>query len=96
MSLPRGRFFPQSPPRWLQISDVIFTSLFVLEMGMKLVALGFHYFVDVWNWLDAIVVVEVRSLGAHSIQNITDYSEDTSALETRLIVRREAIRVGLG
>ncbi|CAN0099659.1 unnamed protein product [Ascophyllum nodosum] len=48
----------KSPPRWLQISDVIFTSLFVLEMGMKLVALGFHYFVDVWNWLDAIVVVE--------------------------------------
>lgn len=28
-------------------------------MSLKLAALGLQYFMDAWNWLDAIVVAEV-------------------------------------
>lgn len=37
--------------------------MFALEMALKLVALGLQYFMDAWNWLDAIVVIEVLLLG---------------------------------
>lgn len=49
----------QTPPRWQRISDIIFTGAFASEMLVKLVALGFLYFMDSWNWLDALVVCEV-------------------------------------
>lgn len=52
--------FPQSPPSWQLVADIVFTVLFALEMSLKLAALGLRlYFKDAWNWLDAIVVVEV-------------------------------------
>ena len=52
--------FPQSPPSWQLYADIVFTVLFALEMSLKLAALGLRmYFKDAWNWLDAIVVVEV-------------------------------------
>lgn len=41
------------------MADIIFTSLFTLEMSLKLTALGFQYVMDGWNLLDAFVVFEV-------------------------------------
>ncbi|CAM9416805.1 unnamed protein product, partial [Scytosiphon promiscuus] len=48
----------ESPPRWQEVVDIIFTAIFTLEMSLKLVALGLQYFTDAWNWLDAVVVFE--------------------------------------
>lgn len=39
---------------------MIFTAAFSLEMCLKLVATGLYYFMDTWNWLDAVVVSEVN------------------------------------
>lgn len=52
----------QSPPWWQKVADIIFTAMFTLEMSLKLAALGLRYFMDAWNWLDAIVVIEVLLL----------------------------------
>ncbi|CAM9490330.1 unnamed protein product [Ectocarpus fasciculatus] len=48
----------ETPPWWQQVADIVFTALFTLEMSLKLAALGLQYFMDAWNWLDAIVVAE--------------------------------------
>lgn len=41
----------------LETADIFFTSVFVIEMLLKIVALGsWDYFRDPWNDLDAIVV----------------------------------------
>lgn len=52
-------FSSQTPPWWQLVADIVFTALFTLEMSLKLAALGLQYFMDAWNWLDAIVVAEV-------------------------------------
>ncbi|XP_073078771.1 sodium channel protein type 11 subunit alpha isoform X4 [Manis javanica] len=42
----------------LDCTDNIFTYIFILEMGLKWVALGFRkYFTSVWCWLDFIIVI---------------------------------------
>lgn len=44
-----------------EISGLVFTILFTIEMFIKMTALGIFgynsYFADRWNWLDAIVVL---------------------------------------
>ncbi|XP_054549163.1 sodium channel protein type 11 subunit alpha [Talpa occidentalis] len=48
----------------LNCTDIIFTYIFILEMGLKWVAFGFlKYFSSAWCWLDfIIVIVSVPSL----------------------------------
>ncbi|XP_008047620.1 sodium channel protein type 11 subunit alpha, partial [Carlito syrichta] len=48
----------------LNCTDIIFTYIFILEMGLKWVAFGFgKYFTSAWCWLDfIIVIVSVTSL----------------------------------
>uniref|UniRef100_A0A671FVQ1 Sodium channel protein n=1 Tax=Rhinolophus ferrumequinum TaxID=59479 RepID=A0A671FVQ1_RHIFE len=42
----------------LEFTDNIFTYIFILEMGLKWVALGFRkYFTSAWCWLDFIIVI---------------------------------------
>lgn len=42
----------------LGYADCVFTYIFILEMGLKWVALGFRkYFTSAWCWLDFIIVM---------------------------------------
>ncbi|KAK5598634.1 hypothetical protein CRENBAI_006774 [Crenichthys baileyi] len=58
---------PQVMTKVLQIVNIIFTALFVLEMMLKLIALGWTYFLDQSNIFDfAIVIISLWELGANS------------------------------
>eukprot|EP00440_Ansanella_granifera_P004997 gb/GFBE01005417.1/.p1 GENE.gb/GFBE01005417.1/~~gb/GFBE01005417.1/.p1 ORF type:complete len:738 (+),score=175.70 gb/GFBE01005417.1/:1-2214(+) len=41
---------------WL-VSEHIFTTIFLIELVMKIGCWGLKYFCDAWNWMDAIIVV---------------------------------------
>lgn len=57
------------------MADIIFTSLFTLEMSLKLTALGFQYVMDGWNLLDAFVVFEVMSFAQQQHSSLADFEK---------------------
>ena len=41
----------------LVVLDYICLGIFILEILLKLIAYGFRFFTDGWNWFDLIIVV---------------------------------------
>lgn len=83
----------QSPPEWQKVADIIFTSLFTLEMSLKLAALGFQYWKNGWNLLDAFVVFEVGKRRLY-LQQQTGRLEKNSAACSILVGTLDS-RLGL-
>lgn len=56
LPLPRPGM-PERTERALSVANIVLTILFTVEMGMKLVGLGFWDYVrDMWNLFDAVIV----------------------------------------
>lgn len=50
----------QMSPTWtstLKLADIVFTSLFTFEAVLKLIGMRFHYFRDMFNVFDFIVIL---------------------------------------
>ncbi|GBG32331.1 Sodium channel protein type 1 subunit alpha [Hondaea fermentalgiana] len=65
---------PESEKRWMSNAELCFTSLFLLEMGIKVLALGGFraYLGNVWNAFDFVVVTSsVVGIFASSFVNLS-------------------------
>ena len=67
----RDKYDPSYDSQWneiLEITDLFFTSIFLIECVIKIIAMGFwkhqkSYLKDYWNWIDFIIVaISVVSL----------------------------------
>ena len=58
---------PQELSDILHYINIIFVTIFTIECSMKLIALRWHYFKQLWNIFDFAVVV-LSILGEHSSQ----------------------------
>jgi hypothetical protein len=92
---------PRSPLSvFIKYADTIFAIIFIIEMTIKLVALGFlllpgAYLRSPWNWLDAVVVVV--SIIDFAVPNGPGFLRVLRILRTfrplRIISRNENLRV---
>jgi hypothetical protein len=75
---------------WLDVSDVFFVGLFVLEAALKIVALGKRYFKNGWNVLDFCIV----SLGVASaaITALASSSDENAAVAAKILRAFRALR----
>ncbi|XP_026166669.1 sodium channel protein type 4 subunit alpha B-like isoform X2 [Mastacembelus armatus] len=77
--------------RVLDIADLVFTVLFLLEMVLKWIALGFKkYFTCAWCWLDFVILaVSLMSLTAESL----GYYELGAGLSLRIVRALRPLRI---
>ena len=75
---------------WLDVSDLFFVGLFVLEAALKIVALGKRYFRNGWNVLDFCIV----SLGVASsaITALASGSDENAAVAAKMLRACRALR----